>query len=113
MQREIANFIGRERSNVRVDYTSFDVQLYARSLIVALTGTWHFSALTLDVHLYRDVRWHQDDVDRYRRVLQEVFGIDLPKVPFFCARTVGDVCERVTRALVREGRMRSGMPPAA
>ena len=113
MQREIANLIGRERSNIRMDYTPFDVQLYARSLIVALTGTWHFSAITLNVHLYHDVRWTQEDVDRYRRVLEEVFGIELAIVPFFCARTVGDVCERVTRALVREGRMRSGAPPAA
>ena len=113
MQREIAHFIGRERSNFRMDYTPFDVQLYARSLIVALTGTWHFSAVTPAVHLYRDVRWTQDDVDRYRRVLEEVFGIELAALPFFCARTVGDACERVTRALVREGRMRSGVPPAA
>lgn len=113
MRREIATLIGRERSNVRTDYTSFDVQLYARSLIVALTGTWHFSAITLDVHLYRDVRWNQADVARYREVLEAVFGVTLPPVPFLCARTVGDVCERVMRELGREGRMRSGMPPAA
>lgn len=113
LRRDIECLIRSERSNVRSDYTSAEVQVYARSLIVALTGTWHFSALSLDVHLYRDVRWNQDGVEQYRELLEEVFGIALPPLQFLCARTVGDVCDRVMAALSRESRMAAGTKPAA
>lgn len=113
VRRDIELLIQRERSHTRADYTDREVQLYARSLVVALTGTWTFSALHLDIHLYRDVRWDQQGIERYRQALEEVFGVQIPSIQFFCARTIDDVCGQVMRALRREGRIRSLTPPAA
>jgi hypothetical protein len=113
VRRDIDNLIKRERSHTRSDYTDTEVQLYARSLVVALTGTWSFSALHVNIHLYRDVRWDQPGIERYRLALEEVFGVQVPSLQFFCARTIDDVCGQVIRALRRDGRIRSLAPPAA
>ena len=113
VRRDIDLLMKREQSHIRSDYTDREVQLYARSLVVALTGTWTFSALHLDIHLYHDVRWDQHGIERYRLALEEVFGVQIPSIQFFCARTISDVCAQVMRALRREGRIRSLTPPAA
>ena len=113
LRKDIEALIQRERSNIRSDYTEAEVQLYARSLVVALTGTWHFSALHMDIHLYRDVLWDQQAVERYRQALEEVFGVEVPWMQFLCARTMADVCHQVMRVLRREGRTRAHSPPAA
>jgi hypothetical protein len=113
VRRDIEHLIQREQSHTRSDYTDREVQLYARSLVVALTGTWTFSALHLDIHLYRDLRWDQRAIERYRLALEEVFGVEIPSIQFYCARTIDDACGQVMRALRREGRMRSLRPPAA
>ena len=113
IRQDIEALIRRERSDVRADLTLGEIQLYTRSMIVIITGTWHYSALSLDVHLYRDVGWSQDAVDEYREVLEEVFGVPLPSIPFFFARSVADVCDQVMRVLRRECRMLAAVPPAA
>ena len=113
VRRDIDLLMKREQSHTRSDYTDREVQLYARSLVVALTGTWTFSALHLDIHLYHDVRWDQQGIERYRQALEEVFGVQIPTIQFFCARTIDDACGQVMRALRREGRIRSLTPPAA
>lgn len=113
IRQDIEALRRRERTNVRADLTPGEVRLYARSIIVTITGTWHYSALSLDVHLYRDVGWNQDAVDEYREVLEEFFGVPLPAVPFYFARSVADVCDQVMRALRRECRMLAAVSPAA
>ena len=113
IRQDIEALMRRERTHVRADLTPGEIQLYARSIIVMITGTWHYSALSRDVHLYRDVSWDQDAVDEYREVLEEFFGVPLPSIPFYFARSVADVCDQVMRALRRECRMLVAVPPAA
>lgn len=113
IRQDIEALIRRERTNVRADLTPGEIRMYARSVIVMITGTWHYSALSLDVHLYRDVGWNQDAVDEYREVLEEFFGVPLPSVPFYFARSVADVCDQVMRALRRDRRMLAAVSPAA
>ncbi len=113
IRQDIEALIRRERTRVRSDLTPDEVQVYARSMIVTLTGTWSYSALSLDVHLYRDVGWDQDAVDEYREVLEDFFGVSLPSVPFYFARSVADVCGQVMRALRNDRRMLAAVPPAA
>ena len=113
LRKDIEALVQRENTNHRSDYTEAEVQLYARSLVVALTGTWHFSALHMDIHLYRDVLWDQQAVEKYRRTLEEVFGVEVPWMQFLCARTMADVCHQLMRVLHRQGRTRALTPPAA
>lgn len=112
IQRDLRTLIDQGSTTSRHDYTPAEVELYAKSLIVAFTGTWQYSRLTTQTHLYRDVRWDQAGVEQYRAALEELFGIALAPIPFLCARTVGDVCDLLIRALVRQGRVLTG-PPAA
>lgn len=113
VRQDIEALKRRERTHVRADLTPADVQLYSRGLIVELTGTWSYSALSLDVHLYRDVGWNQDAVDEYREVLEGFFGVSLPSIPFYFARSVADVCDQVVRALRSERRMLAAVTSAA
>lgn len=112
VRRDLRVLIAQGATTSRRDWTRDEVELYAKSLIVAFTGTWQFSRLTLATHLYRDVRWDQADIGEYRLALEELFGVELAAISFFCARTVSDVCDLVLRALLREGRALAG-PPAA
>ena len=112
IQRELRTLIRQGATTSRRDYTPSEVELYAKSLIVAFTGTWQYSRLTARTHLYRDVRWDQAGVEQYRLALEELFGITLAPIPFLVARTVGDICDQILRCLVREGRALTG-PPAA
>ena len=112
LQRDLRTLIDQGATTSRHDYTAAEVELYAKSLIVAFTGTWQYSRLTAGTHLYRDVRWDQRGVEQYRLALEELFGIELPPIPFFCARTVADVCGQILRSLGRQGRTITG-PPAA
>jgi hypothetical protein len=112
IQRDLRTLIHQGATTSRDDYTRSEIELYVKSLIVAFTGTWEYSRLTTETHLYRDVRWDQAGIDEYRRALEELFGITLAPIPFLCARTVHDVCDQVLRRLLREGRAYGG-PPAA
>lgn len=113
VRREIQDLIEQLSTTTRRDFDASDVEIFCKSLIVAFTGTWHYSSLTADTHLYRDVRWGQGGVERYREALEELFGIEIPQLQFLCARTVGDVRDQVLRVLRREGRAMSLRPPAA
>jgi acyl carrier protein len=112
IQRDLRTLISQGATTSRRDYTPAEIELYAKSLIVAFTGTWQYSRLTTQTHLYRDVRWDQAGVEQYRMALEELFGIALAPIPFLCARTVGDVCDQILRCLMRQGRALTG-PPAA
>lgn len=112
IQRDLRTLIHQGATTSRDDYTRPEIELYVKSLIVAFTGTWEYSRLTTQTHLYRDVRWDQSGIEQYRQALEELFGITLAPIPFLCARTVADVCDQVLRCLLREGRAYGG-PPAA
>ena len=112
IHRDLRTLIERGGTTSRDDYTPSEVELYVKSLIVSFTGTWEYSRLTVQTHLYRDVRWTQASIEQFRLALEELFGVPLAPIPFLCARTVADVCDQVHRRLVREGRAFGG-PPAA
>ena len=112
IQRDLRTLITQGGTTSRDDYTPSEVELYVKSLIVSFTGTWEYSRLTAQTHLYRDVRWDQSGIEEFRLALEQLFGITLAPIPFLCARTVADVCDQVHRRLVREGRVFGG-PPAA
>lgn len=112
-RKDIDDLISAHGTRVRDDFDDRDLEVFVRGLLVAVTGTWEYSALTRATHLYRDVRWTQADMERFRLVLERVFRVELPPWEFLCCRTVGCLVSVLCRALDRERRHVSGSAPAA
>ncbi|HLS48308.1 MAG TPA: hypothetical protein VK012_07290 [Gemmatimonadales bacterium] len=113
LRGDIREAMARYGTRVRTDISPWEVEIYARSLIGGIPGEREYRGLTLDTHLYADLGWNQLRIEEYREALNEFFGIELPRVRFFCARTVRDVKDQVLRVLAREGRAGNASPPAA
>jgi len=113
VRQDIDALIEQQDTRRRSDFDTRDLAVYVRGLLVAMTGTWQYSALNDTVHLYRDVRWSKDEIERFRQTLETVFRVELPAWEFLCARTVGDVTVVLGKALERERRIAEPTNPAA
>ncbi|HET8633817.1 MAG TPA: hypothetical protein VFL88_06690 [Gemmatimonadales bacterium] len=112
-RRDIEALIQQQDTRLRSDFDDRDLGIYVRTLIIATGGERQFSAITPDIHLYRDLRWSIESADRFRTTLETVFRVELPEWKFLCARTVSDVISLLGLALSREGRRLGGSSPAA
>lgn len=111
--RDIDVLIQQHDTRLRADFDDRDIGVYVRSLLVSMTSHLHYSAITPETHLYRDLRWTPDSADRFRTTLETVFRVELPMWEFLCSRTVSDVTSLLGRALSRDRRRLGGSSPAA
>ncbi len=112
-RRDIDVLIEKHETRLRDDFDDRDIAIYVRSLLVSMTGQWHFSAITPETHLYRDLRWNVESAERFRATLEAVFRVELAPWEFLCGRTVRDLTTLLGRALSRDRRRFGGAPPAA
>lgn len=112
LRGDIQEAMVRYGTRVRADLTPYEVEVYVRSLVAGMAGDW-VPGLDLHTHLYADLGWDQKTVEECRHALNDFFDIELPRVRFFCARTMIDVRDQVLRVLAREGRTGKVSPPAA
>lgn len=112
IRRDIEDLIAKHHTNTR-SHPESDVRMCLQSLVSALEPAWSFTELSMQTHLYRQIRWNQAEVDRYRECLELIYGVELSQIHFLCARTIGDAAEQVLRALHRDGRTAAYAPPAA
>lgn len=111
--QDIEALIQQHDTRYRDDFDDRDIGIYVRSLLVSMTGHWHYSAVTPDTHLYRDLHWTAESAQRFRQTLETVFRVELPQWEFLCSRTVSDVTSLLGRALSRDRRRLGGSSPAA
>jgi hypothetical protein len=110
---QIDALIHEHDTRTRTDFSDQDIAIYVRTLVGLMSGQWQFHVVRPESHLYRDLHWTLDSADRFRRELEAVFRVELPKWEFLCARTVRDITMQLTRSLGRERRWVGGTSPAA
>lgn len=112
-RRDIEALIQQQETRLRDDFDDRDIGIYVRTLLITMNGEYHFSAITPETHLYRDLRWTVQSANRFRVTLETVFRVELPQWEFLCARTVRDITTLLGRALSRDGRRLGDSSPAA